>query len=590
MKSKTVEGVFIIVVVAAILLLLPFFVPYEEGQRGLGAGQYSIGEEEEPETFMRIIERVGSFYGIKHRKKGTVYATMDMTAPNETKKSTVASLDSNKGTLSAHRDFKQNNQKNLFDSAQSVITVNSNSDSNISKKVSVREVYNNKTEKELLEYNDKIYTVEPDSYGNKYIITDKGPIAVDDVLKRGGNLLNNETKTVQGRYSNHYGNRDFTAANRNWEHPKKSGNDNISKYKNNKISGFGNGKIKPFSSGGKSKEGAGRSFAGNSGGKSFGNYNFTSAQDFENLANTLHANTGNSSSSSPKANNTTKKIYSLQNTEPSVGENPKGISIEDNNNSNITSNSDDLGWGDVLSGNSVSKTDTEDAITITLSEDYRKSDGILPESKSMRSIMTKELLNGKTYTANTKQGKEDNPWILPNEVKYNEPGQSFYEINEKALANGTFDKRDWQESDRYYIKSKIDIEETSGGKPIPVVIIDGQKNAFTMNTMAKDTFYYKTTSGLLSGNIIDAAKNGGVDISSIDKNNVLVIVPEKSLADNLRKDGYKVALFDQYIITPPRLKKFYGQTVLAVKGIADARKNEPQMRKEDLTRSLSDFK
>ena len=72
--------------------------------------------------------------------------------------------------------------------------------------------------------------------------------------------------------------------------------------------------------------------------------------------------------------------------------------------------------------------------------------------------------------------------------------------------------------------------------------------------------------------------------------NVLVFVPDRSLADNLAKDGYKVALFDNYVVTPSRLKNFYGRTVSAVKSITQARETEPQIRKDNLMRSLSNIK
>lgn len=589
MKSKTVEGIFIVVIVAAALLLLPFFVPYEgDEQSALRAGQYSIGEDEEPETFIRIIERVGSFYGIKHRKNKTDITKTAILSKN-TNNPAVASLSSSKGKLTANKDFKHNKFANT--SVESVISANGEqvSRANANKTGAVREIYRNKTETEKVEYNGKIYPVEPDAYGNKYIITDKGPVALDSALKQGGRFVNG-TKAAQERDSYALGNRNFTETNLNSAYLRKTVND-ISKSKTNKINGFNSGKMKPVASGSKHKDGAGKSFLGNSGNKSFGNYDFNSQQDYDSLTNTLHANSNSNiggGSSSSKTNTAVKKIYTLQNSEPTIGEKPKGISVEDTPNTINTIDSSDISdWGDAILEEKKEK--EGNIITITLSEDYEKSDGILPESKSMRSMMTKELLNGKIYTANTKQGVEENPWILPNDIK-DKPGDSFYQMNQQALTNGTFTKLDWDESDRYYIQSQKNISETSGGKYIPVAIIDRQKDAFTMNTMPPNTFYYKTTSGLLSGKIVDAAKNGTVDISSIDKNNVLVIVPEKSLADNLKKDGYKVALFDRYLITPSRLKKFYGQTVSAVQGIAQARENDSKMRKENLTRSLSDFK
>lgn len=590
MKSKTVESIFIIVIVAAVLLLIPFFVPYEEdnSRTELSGGEYAIEGEEEPETFTRIIERVSSFYGVKRGRKNDIDKDKSVVPGSTEHTGILATAKSNKGKLSADKSLKQPAQKNSSNYAQG------NTDGvryfvgPDNQGTGGKEAFRNNKQTDKVEYRGKVYNIEPDSYGNEYIITDKGPVALANVLKQGGYIINDAGQAGAERQNNSFWNRKNRQGDNNAGQFKRTIGRDFAKSGNNQISSFRNGKMKSFSNGNENTEIAERNFSGNGGGKYFGNYDFNSVKDYENLAKTLQSNTSGDTSAGTKNKETEKKVYVLQNTVPTVGEKPVGISfVEDKNQNNIVIGNNDWGgsdWDGAISGEA-----SGDVLAVKLSADYEQAQGIMIQNDNARSMMTYELIKDKVYAADTGKGMVANPWILPNNIRRG-PGNSFYDANKAALSNSNFTKLDWDESDKYYSESKQNIMETSGGKPIRVAIIDGQKDIFTMTTMPQDTFYYKLTAGLLNGNAVNASDNGAVDLNSLDKNNVLVVVPEKSLADNLKKDGYKVALFDSYIVTPSRLKNFYGRTVSAVKGIAKAREEDPQIRKDDLMRSLSNIK
>ena len=107
-----------------------------------------------------------------------------------------------------------------------------------------------------------------------------------------------------------------------------------------------------------------------------------------------------------------------------------------------------------------------------------------------------------------------------------------------------------------------------------------------MQVMPENSYYYKVTSNLLNNKVRKVDEGGEVDLNRIDKNRVLVVVPERPLADNLRKDGYKVAIFDKYIVTPGNLKNFYDQTSNAIKDIEEGKKADHEAKKQDIARSL----
>ena len=119
-----------------------------------------------------------------------------------------------------------------------------------------------------------------------------------------------------------------------------------------------------------------------------------------------------------------------------------------------------------------------------------------------------------------------------------------------------------------------------------MVMINGQKDPYTMLTMPENSYYYQVTAGLLNNNVRKVENNGSVDLNKIDRNKVLVVVPEKPLAENLRKDGYKVALFERYIVTPRNLNNFYKQTSSAVNEIETAKQAELDNKKKDIAFSL----
>ena len=62
MKSYAVDSVYAFIIFVVAFLILPFFVPYEgEGKVSAPLGEYSIEEEEKPEVFTRVIDRLSSF-------------------------------------------------------------------------------------------------------------------------------------------------------------------------------------------------------------------------------------------------------------------------------------------------------------------------------------------------------------------------------------------------------------------------------------------------------------------------------------------------------------------------------------------------
>lgn len=596
MKSRTANGIYVIVIVTAIFLMLPFFVPYEDEEysRAKAAGGYSLEDEKEPDTFMRIIDRVGSFYGVK-RKRKTTSAPESAAAAKEILpdgKIRESNLGAQLGPAAKNGSTVRKNIDTQADkTGRSYQTVQYGQAPYGGAATGAQQVKNNVPDS--VEYKGKTYKIEPDAYGNKYIITDKGPVAVSSALKNGGRLVNSYDRNSEPYYSASglasYGNNGSYKDGRQPANSgvRKSGSANISRYKTGKTSGFGNG-----TSGGGAKGGSDRKFVGSSGGNTAGNFDFDSGKDFENIQNTISANIGSGKShtsrsgSSAEEQSSKPKAYVLQDATPSVGSNPIGISAEEKK-ENFTLSFSDLNSGDWDAAEDNKQ--QEEKITVKLSDNYIKAQGIMLQNSGARALMTKELLNNKTYSADTGREIIRNPWIMPNDIKGG-PGASFYNTNMQALSDSEITKMKWDESDVYYNNMRKGIQQTSGGSSVSVAIIDGQKNAYTMTTMPHDTFYYKTTSGLLSNRIVDADSNGTVDLNKIDKKNVLVVVPERNLADNLKKDGYKVALFEKYAVTPDRLKYFYGQTADAVKDIMQARRQDYESKKKNIAQSLSDIK
>ena len=593
MKSYAVDSIYAFIIIVAVFLVLPFFVPMQEEEFvSEPVGEYTI-EEEKPEIFTRIIDRVSSFYHLKKKKKAVLSKSFSEDKSAD-KKGELSSLNANSAEGAA-----QAGASNERMSADSVRTQRSQSEGTAGR-------YNAKQRSlpDMAELDGKVYQIMPDPYGNKYVIAKGGPIPLKDFIAKGGRIVkpsfNYETGNnlsvnmaggnirsaengPSGRYVGSSGGR--------------AGGD-ISAYKGRrggKISGFNQGKVTDV--GEESSSGSQGGSRGISSGFDLSGFDFGSGESFGELQQNLVAKSGGGakSANTDDRDNRPSKVYKLQNTKPFVSENAVGVAIQKED-EGITidmsggGETDEFGFADT-SGfesdfDSQTPQDDGNVLLLNIEAGYENSLGIIPENSETRKAMTRELLGDSSFIGKSSQGRVSDPWILPNNID-NGPGKEFFEANRDVLlGSDAVSFKEWEENDIYYNKVRGDIESTTNGAVTPLVMINGQKGPFTMQVMPENSYYYKVTSNLLNNKVRKVDEGGEVDLNRIDKNRVLVVVPERPLADNLRKDGYKVAIFDKYIVTPGNLKNFYDQTSNAIKDIEEGKKADHEAKKQDIARSL----
>lgn len=607
MKSYAVDSLYACIIVGAIFLMLPFFVPYEEDTaKAQAIGEYTIEDEEKPEVFTRIIDRVSSFYGFKRRKKNSaanasvdkIFTEHGKLASSKTAEIKNSNSKSNsKGTSAKGSDYASGESSSLASSRQTA----------------------QRSNKTFVEYKGGVYEVTPDAYGNKYLITNKGPVALKKALSDGGRFVEptynygrpGQAGASQGYYSSASGSYYGRSANRQQANYKQD-------YEAVKVasSSSNKGRLGGFSSGAPSAssvgyDGVASKSSPRGGGLSSGNYQFDMPESMRQIKNNISGGGSSPDNNDSKEENssTPAKTYSLQDKTPFIGNDSVGVAsvkisteAEDANFKEVGNgwgdweSKSDGSWSDFSMDSGFSDSPFEDndtkkgvekePVTLNLSVGYQQSKGIIMAKEDARQKMTNALLNGETFIG--KDGKENipNPWILPNQVN-NDPGMAFFKSNESVLRDINGGRVAWIESDNAYKQTKAEIANISKGSLIPLAMIDGQKDDNTMQTMPEDTYYYKAASSLLGDRAVNVDAGGGIDLNKIDKDNVLVVVPEQPLAENLKRDGFKVAVFNGYIVTPDNLKNFYGQTSSAVTDIIRTREENKEAKKKEIAASLT---
>lgn len=590
MKSYAVDSVYAFIIFVVAFLILPFFVPYEE-EGGVSAplGEYSIEEEEKPEVFTRVIDRVSSFYRLKRGKKPSVKTAL----PKETEKGELSSLkkrDSAKNKKNGKNGGKNSADKDSFDdredSAQGRLAGRTSPKRNLP---------------DMAEFNGKLYEIMPDYYGNKYVMTEGGPVPLKSFLANGGRVV----KPVYGSGDEHadgakalYASAAYPSYTRSAS--SKSGEGRIEDvsaqkgFRQGKITGFSNARASLSSAEG---DGSGSSSGGSGKNKfSVGPYDFNSdGGGFDELKGALKSSSGGASGSKEEdAAARRPKVYKLQNVKPILTKNSVGVSdIKKETAKEMTeTQSEEQDWDfedapEPAESAPQQETPLPENALIRRIGGGASPAGFIPGDPATRRAMSKEILGDVPFIG--RAGKENilvpDPWILPNSVGQT-PGESFFNANNGILETSVLNKSDWTDSDKQYSQNKAEIAASTNGDVTPFVMINGQKDPYTMITMPENSYYYQVTANLLNNNVRNVDNEGSVDLNKIDRNKTLVVVPEKPLADNLRKDGYKVALFERYIVTPNNLNNFYKQTSSAVNEIETAKNAELEDKKKNIALSF----
>ena len=579
MKSYAVDSIYAFIIVVAVFLVLPFFVPMEEDEYvSAPVGEYSI-EEEKPEIFTRIIDRVSSFYRLKKKKKASFADSLSSKNSSDEKGkpfSAGSSAGEGGGEDTSNALTAALPPSEADDRASSPIGLHNASVSSIPS---------------MAELDGKEYKIMPDPYGNQYVMVKGGPIALKYFLAKGGRIVKpaynyqkNVNLPVNMKSANiRYGGGDLSSGHSGSAYVK----GDISSYK-----GRGGGKIRGFNQGKAAElreEAGGASRLGSRGVNSdfdISGFDFGSGESFGELRKNLSAKSGGGSGGDNAEDqaNRTPKAYKLQNASPFVSENSMGVSLRKENDG-ITIDSESTTESEL---NTQEQQVSRNLVSISIKAGYENSLGIIPDNAGTRKAMTRELLGNSTFIGSSEQGQVEDPWILPDNID-NGPGKEFFEANKDVLLGSeAVSFKEWEDNDIYYNNVRGEIENTTKGAVTPLIMINGQKGPFTMQVMPEDSYYYKVTSNLLNNKVRKVDEGGEVDLNRIDRNRVLVVVPERPLAENLKKDGYKVAVFDKYIVTPGNLKNFYDQTANAIKDIEEGKKADQETKKQDIARLLKD--
>ncbi|MBR1979910.1 hypothetical protein [Candidatus Proelusimicrobium excrementi] len=595
MKSYAVDSVYAFIIFVVAFLILPFFVPYEgEGKVSAPLGEYSIEEEEKPEVFTRVIDRVSSFYRLKRKKRPYVKAGAAKEAENA-KTASLKRQNSTKNEAQTKNGVKIVSAPERFSEAENLRASSSNG-------------YARPSAPDMAELNGNLYKIMPDHYGNKYVITGGGPVPLKSFLANGGRVVKPVYSSGNERGAAGAG-KVYTASAYPGNTRARSSGQNIPRTETVNKNSSGHGSLTGFSHGRASlpsSESGSSNYASFGSGRdkfSIGPYDFNSDNSgFEELKGNLNSSSGGSPGQrTENAESRIPKAYKLQNIQPILSD--KSISVTDaktEQDISLSTEGTDASfdeWGDASADNwdenpapepSKDKQTAPQNVIVRKIEKGDVSSGFIPSDELTRRAMTDELLGGLSFqgVAGRKNIPVKDPWILPNSID-DRPGNAFIRANSNIISEKDEKTRGlWTESDMQYAENKDIIAASTKGESTALVMINGQKDPYTMLTMPENSYYYQVTAGLLNNNVRKVENNGSVDLNKIDRNKVLVVVPEKPLAENLRKDGYKVALFERYIVTPRNLNNFYKQTSSAVNEIETAKQAELDNKKKDIAFSL----
>jgi len=194
--------------------------------------------------------------------------------------------------------------------------------------------------------------------------------------------------------------------------------------------------------------------------------------------------------------------------------------------------------------------------------------GVIVQGNKPRNVMSADLL-GKNFVAKfadpQNKGKEEvNPWIFPTKFDVNKPGAGFSEVNKDTLKNSKELFFKWSDSDVSYAEAKGTISYyKSKIKGLNFLMIDGTQNK-GIKLLSPESYHYKVFKGLLGSGAQDVAAGGNINTQKLSTSKTLIVAPNLATANNLKKAGYEVVVFDQYAVTPDRLNKFYTDTQNAI--------------------------
>lgn len=604
-----------ILIIGVLFLLLPFLIP--EGL-SVTAGKMGASQELDADALplisknpmAKFIDRVSSFYGFKKTKRSN---GLDKLNDLVKRQSAVFSHDSDKNEEGSDISGLA---AALSDSSRSSSSADFSASAPDSSSLSVKATSGNSNS---IQIDGKTYEVLQDPAGKKYVLSEKGPIPFDRIndyvvskrkqsssspAVRGTKSVRQNTAPIYDNYNGgnayaHNNNRYVGTAN-NYK--------SASAAKNGGGSAFDMGSGRLPSMGdmfGESKTNLGGKYDKVSRGAGARATNYASSRGGAAPANTVAANnhlhTSNTtiaqpaytSEVAPRVNSVAAISASDMMGHASIGNKymVKGIERDTADEANGEAKEKVASMAAVATMQRLAAMPEQSASAITASmvatEEPEKKpisapkadieiaegrDAVIPVNDNFRKMMSSTLLKmpgGETFTGELK-GQNiiiSDPWILPNSIKVNRegkdiesPAMAFYAENKTVMEKkGAFSMEVWSNSDTDYNDTKVSIRDvTKTMAPINLVVADAvvKDTALGVN---QDNFYYKVSEGLLNGKVVNAAKDGSVNLKTLDKDNTLFVTFDKDTADTLRNENKdaKVSVMD---ITPDGFKSFYADT------------------------------
>lgn len=573
-------------VIAVLFLAMPFIFPERVP---LSAQERAAAEQNKAKDkgFVRnIYDRIGGFYGFKKTKASTTVAEA---LANIKKEADAAAAKAKAGAADTkHNSFEKDAAEGASAASGSADLTTSSLDGSSSSS-SVKAAYSagaRAKSKPVLSYKGKNYEVLKDPLGVEYAITEKGPVAVKNLVDRGG-VLYPYGKNVAG--SNVESSAVATGAAAKSAKYASAGGTN---YKG-KAAKFGSvTSTKKRSSGFGLSSSGGHGGGSSSGGGAYGrfqkNYSATE-QAVGQIAKNSNVSPKNANyvtytySPSAEAASPAASVLPDINPEvlgaPSIGKNAEKVSIKENTKEvakQAAAKSTEIKPLPVKSDNfdldalPIEEKPAEEAqpedngkITVEITEG---NTGVIPANDDYRKNMTDALL-GKDAVFVSTEGKP-NPWIIPtNEKVVRTPGMAFWEANKDALIKGGSPYQDqsaWKKADDAIIKVNGNIK-TLKKTNIAFAVLDGD------NLAGKESYFVQPAAEILKN--IEPAKK----IEAATPEGTIYVVKsdaaKKDIEDKYSDKNVVAVVYKDYKILPENNKKYFedlGDVVKQVVNTADA--------------------
>ncbi|MDR1684582.1 MAG: hypothetical protein LBR90_03880 [Elusimicrobiota bacterium] len=221
------------------------------------------------------------------------------------------------------------------------------------------------------------------------------------------------------------------------------------------------------------------------------------------------------------------------------------------------------------------------------------SNFITPENKEARKRITEGLL-GKDFNFkgddSKKKGESINdPWVFPKNITENTPSQDIFFAN-PVLANQDEDL--WVKADTAYNNAKSDFKNDNTPS-ISVVIIDGMGENGDLFALSseKQTPYFEIIKNMYNGRAENPIENidGKITLDWLvaNKDTVVTVVSDPKLAEAM-KDTFYVSLWEDFSPAPATLTNVYEQ--LRYNGLAVAANTVKEAAKTKADKQTAEIK